>query len=261
MAYVDVASAPSEFHKMMEFVKNCKLSYAMLEAPTIYYEVMEEIWTSAIFDSKNETISFNLKGKEHVINTDVITTCFNIPENNCDSGPTYAEIVSMLNSINYAKETDNLGKIVRKGMRKEWSFLCDAFIKVFSGKISNFDAITSTLLNMLYMLLNDKYFNLGSLIISEIGSKLGNRENRPKNIYYARFFMLLANHVSEGLVIENSANSFKCWTQDKRVLGDLTRMNLNSNVDLVYLPIFEVNSNPSISSQSTIALPSSVAIG
>ena len=244
MAYVDVASAPTDFHKMMEFIKNCKLSYSMLEAPTLYCEVVEEIWTSATFDSKNETISFYLKNNEYVVNVDVMTACFEIPENNYDSSPTYAEIVSIFTAINYAKETDNLGQIVRKGMRKEWSFLCYAFIKVFSGKISNFYAITSTLLIMLYMMLNDKYFNFGSLLLNEMGYKLGTRENRPNNIYYARFFMLLANHVSKDLVIENKANCLKCWTQDKRVLSDLNRKDLKSNVDLVYLPIFEVNFVP-----------------
>ena len=260
VAYVDVSNAPSDFHKMMEFINNCKLKYAMLESPTIFCEVVEEIWTTAIFDSKDETISFYVKGNEYVVNCDIMTACFKLPENNCGRIPNYAEIVSMLNTINYAKETDNLGKIVRKGMRKEWSFFCDAFIKVFSGKISNFDAITSSLLNMLYMLLNDKYFNFGSLLLIEMGSKLGARENRPHNIYYARFFMLLANHVVKDLVIENKANCLKCWIQDKRVLGDLTRMNLNSDAPLVYLPIFEVNSVPSTTSQTPISLPSCVAM-
>ena len=216
VAYVDVSVAPTEFHKMMEFIKSCKLSYAMLEAPIIYCEVVEELWTTAIYDGKDETITFSLKGNEYVVNSDVLDACFKIPENNCDRSPEYAEIVSMLNSINYSKETDNLGKIVRKGMRKEWSFLSDAFIKVFSGKISNFDAITSTILNMFYMLLNDKYFNFGSLLLNEMGSKLGARENRPNNIYYARFFMLLANHVMKDLVVENKANCLKSWIQDKR---------------------------------------------
>ncbi|MGI4673406.1 hypothetical protein ACR2XN_28485 [Klebsiella pneumoniae] len=170
VAYVDTEQAPSDFHKMMEFIKHCKLSYAMLEAPTIYCEVVEEMWTSASFDSKNETLSFSIKNTEYIVNSDVMLACFKIPENNCDISPTYAELVAMLNAIKYAKETDNLGKIVRKGMRKEWSFLCDAFIKVFSGKISNFDAITTTQLNMLFMLLNDKYHNFGSLLLREMGS-------------------------------------------------------------------------------------------
>ena len=52
-----------DYHKMMDFVKNCKLNYAMLESPTIYCEVVEEIWTTAVYNSTDKTITFTLKGK------------------------------------------------------------------------------------------------------------------------------------------------------------------------------------------------------
>ena len=96
----------------------------------------------------------------------------------------------MFNSLGYSLNSSSLGSVRRKGLRKEWSFLTDAFIKVFSGKISNFDDITYALVNMLYMLLSDSYHNFSNYVLSEIGSKLGNIANRPKNIYYARFIML-----------------------------------------------------------------------
>ena len=71
----------------------------------------------------------------------------------------------MLDSINYVGETQNLGKIYRKGMRKEWSLFCDSIIKVFSGKVSNFDAFTTSMQNIMFMLFNDKYFNIGKIIL------------------------------------------------------------------------------------------------
>ena len=36
-----------EFHKMMNFIKASQLSHAILSTPTIYHEVVEEIWTTA----------------------------------------------------------------------------------------------------------------------------------------------------------------------------------------------------------------------
>ena len=68
---------------------------------------------------------------------------------------TDTDVVNMLNSLGYSLDTSSLGGIKRWGLRKEWSFLSDAFIKLFSVKISDFDAIISTLINMLYMLLSD----------------------------------------------------------------------------------------------------------
>ena len=79
--------------------------------------------------------------------------------------------------------------------------------------------------------------------------------------------MLLANHVSEGLVIENQNNKLNYWVQEKRVLADLLRNNLNSEVPLVYLPIIEapqvseVNTSVSIFSNLQVSLPSTVAMG
>ena len=79
--------------------------------------------------------------------------------------------------------------------------------------------------------------------------------------------MLLANHVAEGLVISNENNKLKCWAQEKRILADLLRINLNSQVPLVYLPIMnapqvsEVNTSitPTVSNP-IVSLPSSVAM-
>ncbi|KAK1372999.1 hypothetical protein POM88_029192 [Heracleum sosnowskyi] len=233
----------------------------MLTPTPLYHEVVEEVWTTAEYDALNGTTSFSVKGNLHVVNSDVINACFKLPENNYDSMPNNSEIVVMLNSMNYSLSTDNLGKIVRKGMVKEWSYLCDAFIKTCSGKITNFDVVTHSMLVMLNMLLSDKYFDFSTLVMYELVVKLGKKESRGKNIYFSRFLMILVDHVcNNSIVINNQDSKFSYFVQEKRVLSDLIRMNLNSEVQLVYLPIIQVTiSNPS-SSQPQTALTSIVAM-
>ncbi|KAL8098661.1 hypothetical protein AgCh_031431 [Apium graveolens] len=75
-----------DYHNMMDFVKNCKLNYAILESPTIYCEVVEEMWTTAVYNSTDKTISFTLKD---------------------------SDIVNMLNSMGYALTTSKLSEIRR----------------------------------------------------------------------------------------------------------------------------------------------------
>ena len=70
VSLVEKDGAHEDYHKMMDFIKGCKLSYAMLEAPTIYCEVVEEIWTTVVFNQTDLTITFNLKGKSYCINSD-----------------------------------------------------------------------------------------------------------------------------------------------------------------------------------------------
>ncbi|KAK1404042.1 hypothetical protein POM88_003647 [Heracleum sosnowskyi] len=231
----------SLFFKMMDFMKNCKLSYAMFHSTPLYNEIIEEIWTSCEYSGTNCTLQFTLQGNEYIVNSDVLQACLHIPDNNCDALPTNTEITTMLNSINYSLPTDNLGRIIRRGLVREYSYLADAFIKVFSGKISNFDALTNSMLILLTMLLNDRYHNFSTQLMYEIGAKLGDKANRKKNIYYARFLMMLANHVSPApLVISNPNARFECFVQEKRVLTDILRLNHNGDVPVVYLPIIEL---------------------
>ncbi|KAK1373001.1 hypothetical protein POM88_029194 [Heracleum sosnowskyi] len=252
----------SLFFKMMDFMKNCKLSYAMFHSTPLYNEIIEEIWTSCEYSGTNCTLQFTLQGNEYIVNSDVLQACLHIPDNNCDALPTNTEITTMLNSINYSLPTDNLGRIIRRGLVREYSYLADAFIKVFSGKISNFDALTNSMLILLTMLLNDRYHNFSTQLMYEIGAKLGDKANRKKNIYYARFLMMLANHVSPApLVISNPNARFECFVQEKRVLTDILRLNHNGDVPVVYLPIIEVTTTIPVSvANSSTVLPSNVAM-
>ena len=172
-----------DYHKMMDFVKNCKLSFAMLESPTIYCEVVEEMWTTAIYNSTDKTITLTIKGNEFCINSDVIKACFKIPDNNVTSPHTDTDIINMLNSMHYALPTNKLSDIRRLGLRKEWSYLCDVVSKVFSGKIGNFDSVNISMLNMLYMLVTDKFYNFSDLVLYELGFKLSELAKRGKNVY------------------------------------------------------------------------------
>ena len=47
MPYVEKAGTAADFHQMMDFIKRCKLSKAMLTPTPLYHEVIEEVWTSA----------------------------------------------------------------------------------------------------------------------------------------------------------------------------------------------------------------------
>ena len=81
VALVDKEGAHTDYHKTMDFIKGCKLSYAMLEAPTIYSEVVEEVWTTAVFNTTDLTLTFSLKGNTYCINADIVRSCFKLHEN------------------------------------------------------------------------------------------------------------------------------------------------------------------------------------
>ena len=187
----------------------------MTEAHVLLCEVIEEVWTTTIYNSTNKVLNFDLKGNSYSINADILSTCLNLPTDTHTASPTENEIRTMLREINYVEPEANLGKIVRKNLRKEWSYFFDCLIKVFTGKIINFDAITQVVQEIAYGVLYDHFHNLGEIILGEIGFKLGNRESRLKNIYFAIFFMLLANHVAPGLVLNHPENKLTSWVRTR----------------------------------------------
>ena len=259
VAYVDkTGNKTAAFHTVMDFIKECKFSYAMLHAPTIFCEIVEQMWTSARYDSGTKTLTVMINDVNYNINGETVRVALKLPST--DRMPTDDEIVRMLRDMHYNGDLSNLGQILRRHMRKEWSFLCDSFIKVFSGKVSNYDAFTISIQTMFHMLLTDEYFNIGDLVLFEIVAKLGPLEDRPRNIYFARFLMIIANHLVKNLVIAQPDNKIDCWVQIKRVYGDLMIILANEQVHLSLPSLMQVPSAPITSSNPHISSTSSAAM-
>ena len=84
----------------------------------------------------------------------------------------------MLRETNYAEPDAKLSeKIARKNNRKEWSYFYVSIIKIFSGKISNFDDIITVLQELAYEILYNHFHNIDALILNEIGCKLGKKRD------------------------------------------------------------------------------------
>ena len=146
VAFVDKEGKRSEaFHSSMDFIKECKCSYAMLHAPTIYCKIVEQMWTSARYNPLSKTLSIMINNVNYDITGDTVGAALNLPRNSTDRLPNDNEILRMLRDMHYNGDMSNLGQILRRHMRKEWSFLCDSIIKVFSGKVSNYDAFTMSM--------------------------------------------------------------------------------------------------------------------
>ncbi|KAL8091386.1 hypothetical protein AgCh_033845 [Apium graveolens] len=111
-----------------------------------------------------------------------------------------------------------------------------------------------------------KHIDINDLVLFELGYKLGELNKRGKSVDYARFFMMLSNHLIENITIENPTNKLNCWVQERRIIADLSRANHHKEVPHFYFPVMEgpqvseVSSTVSTLPTSPISLPSSVAI-
>ncbi|KAL8120628.1 hypothetical protein AgCh_017704 [Apium graveolens] len=80
----------------------------MLEAPIIYYEVVEDTWTFAEYDNTNLVLSFTFHNVRYIENFGVVYACFKIPENKVLVEPSHVQIVQMLTDMGYDGSTNNM---------------------------------------------------------------------------------------------------------------------------------------------------------
>ena len=138
---------PEEFHPIMKFIGESKLGYFLHEAPTIQCELLEQFWTTTEYKEGANEISFICKGKPYPLSTVALSDILRLPENNCSSLASDEEVRQILSDINYVvtPSSVNLGEVSRRHLRREWSYFFNSIIKVFSGKVSNFDVITTSM--------------------------------------------------------------------------------------------------------------------
>ena len=86
---------------MMKFLGQCNLSYAMTVALILFCKVVEEVWSTAMYNLTDKVITFSLKGNLYSINGDILNSFLNLPNNTHAKSQTETEIRTMLNEINY----------------------------------------------------------------------------------------------------------------------------------------------------------------
>jgi len=234
IAVID-SSIPAEFHGIMWFLISSELAYAMTETTSINIEALETCWDNAVVDLDAQTISFDLQQSRFVITPALLETVLRLPANNTNEPPSDVQIREMLVETGYVcsdPNTINLNTIEKKGYRKEWSYFFDTIIKVFSGKVSNFNSITRPMLNIGHSLIYGTYFNMGEVIFYEIASKLETTER--KNVYFARFLQLCINNIAQEKGIIFAGETQECHLQHRRIFSDLVRIDLHKERSTVF---------------------------
>ena len=131
------ARIPMEFKPLIRFMAFYKLSYYMHEAPDIQCELVEEFWSSTEFYEGTNEISFVCKGKSYTLTSALLRETFRLPETKYIALAKEEDIRKILDQTNYdiSSARVNLGEVVRKGYRIEWSYFFDSIIKVLSSKV------------------------------------------------------------------------------------------------------------------------------
>ncbi|KAK1368619.1 hypothetical protein POM88_034711 [Heracleum sosnowskyi] len=261
VAFLEKESVHADFHPLMDFLKISPVSYALTASPIIYAEIVQEMWSKADCTRKGE-IKFTIKGNSYTLTPSVINEALELPVSNFEKLPTDEEIVCMLKFINYASKPWLLSHVSRRYLRKEWSYFFDTLTKVFGPRCGGYNAITIFVLIIGYSLMYGRTIDLGSLLLNEFSTKLGDVVTRTNVVYYARFFMIFANHFCKELGIKDRDDTVSLCLQKKALFTHLVTNNFCAEVEFVLPEHIRVQlsalSSSSAHTSSSLLVPSTV---
>ncbi|KAL8107972.1 hypothetical protein AgCh_024400 [Apium graveolens] len=215
------------------------------------------MWSTAC--SSEAQIRIRIKGNSYDITPSVINEALHLPNSNFESLPTNEEISCMLSSINYTSRTSPLGligPISRACLRKEWSYFFDTLTRVFTSKYGGCEDITMNVQKIAYSLMYGRTIDIGSLLLPKISEKLGNKGNRSKVIYYARFLMIIAYHLCKELSIKDRDDTLQVCAQTETLFTYLVKKDFNHKVKFVLTEHIQAQlSNTSSSHSNTTSSP------
>src|SRR5438876_690926 len=225
------------FRPIMGYLKNSSYATAIFEKPIMFKSVLVEVWTSASFNIATdgvsiESVSFKVQGKEGIISPAHLNEALGLPNSNFQDSPTENDLLNFLLEEGYACDNPvglRFRDLKRVNCNKELSYLFDTITKVFAGKCSNFEVMTSLTLVIAYAMIKNVNFNIGELVFNELINKLGPKTARKTEVYYARFLVLVVLHQIRGLDLPNinAANrkelTIECTKQNVRLFNEIMK--------------------------------------
>ncbi|KAK1395656.1 hypothetical protein POM88_005519 [Heracleum sosnowskyi] len=115
----------------------------------------------------------------------------------------------------------------RKYLRKEWSMVFDAIVKVFSTKTTGWNGIPTYIKKLTHSLVHGYKVDVGKLFMAHLKAAIGKKVN-----IYPRFLMLCINSLCE--FDKNAPRLEVCSVLKRNTHTTLTSLNLNAHIPLYF---------------------------
>ncbi|KAK1399488.1 hypothetical protein POM88_009351 [Heracleum sosnowskyi] len=200
------AEAKPRYKCFVRFLNTSYLSQALTLNPTLYVDVLEGFWRTALVSTmaREDGTSFqevacSIGGKHFQFGEKEINEALGFKVEGHDPEATDAQIVDFMTLIRYADEIDT-GKLNKKFVRREWSFLFDALQKVFLCRKTGWDHISHIAVKLAYSLAYNQEINVGAIILKELAQRLGRTvRGRGNDIFYPRFLQVILNYLDANI--------------------------------------------------------------
>ncbi|KAK1358953.1 hypothetical protein POM88_043427 [Heracleum sosnowskyi] len=189
------------FKGLVFFLNKSYLRSAITSTPHLDLDKLEEFWRTAVALTVGETpaIQFMINGQQYILTAEVINTALGVT---LEEGQNFAPLANddtlkkLFLKIGYAgpileegtTKWYPSGEMDRKYLRKEWSMIFDAMVKVFSTKSTGWNGIPSYIKKPTHSLVHGYKVNVGTLLLAQLTAAIGKKVS-----LYPRFLMMCIN--------------------------------------------------------------------
>ncbi|KAK1389323.1 hypothetical protein POM88_017501 [Heracleum sosnowskyi] len=193
--------AGEDFKGLVFFLNESYLRSAITSTPILDLDKLEEFWRTAVAqtEGENPAIQFTINGQQYILTAEVINTALGIT---LEAGQNFAPLANddtlkkLFLKIGYAgpileegtTKWYPSGEMDRKYLRKEWSMIFDAMVKVFSTKSTGWNGIPSYIKKLTHSLVHGYKVNVGALLMAQLKAAIGKKVS-----HYPRFLMMCIN--------------------------------------------------------------------
>ncbi|KAK1394276.1 hypothetical protein POM88_013332 [Heracleum sosnowskyi] len=234
------SDAGEGFKGLVHFLNKSYLGYAITSTPVLDLDRIESFWATAIAHEDGDVFSIQFKIKEHSysLNDQGINVALGIV---LEQGKAYSELASdetlkkLFLKIGYSgpileegtTKWYPYGEMDRKYLRKEWSMVFDAMVKVFSTKTTGWNGIPTYIKKLTHSLVHGYKVDVGKLLMAHFKAAIGKKVN-----IYPRFLMLCINSLCD--FDENAPRLEVCLVLKRNTHTTLTSQNLNAHIPLCF---------------------------
>lgn len=145
----DVEAPNTNFKCFIKWMPESYIKDALSANPTLYLDILEQFWGTAtveVVSLESAITSYiiycKIQNKEITITTEDMNQARGLQQEAYDILATNAELEEFFDFIHYS-DVINLGKLNKKNLRKEWSYVFATLLQVFTARKSSFDQISA----------------------------------------------------------------------------------------------------------------------
>ncbi|KAK1383890.1 hypothetical protein POM88_021625 [Heracleum sosnowskyi] len=208
--------AGEDFKGLVSFVNKSYLGYAITSTPVLDLDMIENFWESAV--AQGDALGIVLEPEKTYTELAADETLKKLFLKIRYSGPILEEGTTKW----YPS-----GEMDRKYLRKEWSMILDAMVKVFSTKTTGWNGIPTYIKKLTHSLVHGYKVDVGKLLMAHLKAAIG------KKVYlYPRFLMMCINSLCD--FDENAPRTEVCNVLKRNTHTTLTSQSLNAHIPLFF---------------------------